>query len=292
VKPPPFDYCRAASIDEALGLLARHGGDAKLLAGGQSLMPALNFRLAAPAALIDLNAIDALSQVEAGADGGLAVGAMTRHRYFETSPLVAQRLPLLRHAMGSVAHVAIRNRGTIGGSLCHADPAAEWPALCLACDAEMLLQGPRGTRRLKADAFSVDLFATALAPDELLVRIVFAAWPGTRRWGFQEVARRRGDFAIVGVACLLDVEADGKCTGARIVAFGVGGRPVLLLDAAAALTGRRPQAGDVLDAARSARAAVDCRSDHHASADYRSELVQALTARAIDQALGREGAHG
>jgi len=292
VKPPVFDYHRAASIDEALALIAQHGGDAKLLAGGQSLMPALNFRLTAPAALIDLNAIECLTGVKETGNGDLIAGAMTRHRYFETSPLIERHLPLLRHAMGSVAHVAIRNRGTLGGSLCHADPSAEWPALCLACDAQMGLQGRGGTRWLKADAFFVDLFTTALAPDELLAQVVFPAWPQGRRWGFQEVARRRGDFAIVGVVCVMDVDEGGVCTWACIVVFGIGGRPVSLHEAAAELTGRKPQPSHVLSAARCAQSAADCRTDHHASADYRRELVQALTARAIDQALGRESVHG
>ena len=288
MKPPPFDYLAPTRVDEALALLEAHGDDARLLAGGQSLMPALNFRLASPSVLIDLNTVPDLAGTELDSDGNLVAGAMTRHRRFETSELVAQRLPLLRHAMASVAHVAIRNRGTIGGSLCHADPSAEWPALCLACDATMLLQSRRGTRSLDADAFSQGLFSTALASDEMLVRVVFPAWPQGRRWGFQEVARRRGDFAIAGVACVLDVDAADACTHARIVAFGVGDRPLLLAEAAARLTGGVPDAAAVREAARSARAAADCRSDHHASAAYRGELLQALTARAIAQALRQQ----
>ncbi|MEO6032395.1 MAG: xanthine dehydrogenase family protein subunit M [Burkholderiaceae bacterium] len=285
MKPPVFDYFSPASVDEALALLGEHGDNAKLLAGGQSLMPALNFRLAAPAALIDLNPLDALAGVQMAPDGRLVAGAMTRHRFFETSALIAQRLPLVHHAMASVAHVAIRNRGTIGGSLCYADPSAEWPALCLACDAEMVLQSSRGIRRLPAAEFSLSLFTTALAPTEMLVQVVFPAWPATRRWGFQEIARRHGDFAIVGIACLLDVEPSGVCTQARIVAFGVNDSPLLLRAAAAELTGRTPTERHVRNAALNARHVVECRSDHHASAQYRSELVQALTARALTQAL-------
>jgi carbon-monoxide dehydrogenase medium subunit len=287
MKPPPFDYFPAASVEGALALLGEHGASAKLLAGGQSLMPALNFRLAAPAALIDLNPIGGLSGVQVASDGRLVAGAMTRHRFFETSPLIQQRLPLIQHAMASVAHVAIRNRGTIGGSLCHADPSAEWPALCLACDAEMVLQSGTGMRRLKAEDFSLGLFTTALGATEILVQVIFPAWPGTRRWGFQEIARRHGDFAIVGVACVLDVDAGGICTDARIVVFGATDGPVLLPQAAAELTGRAPTDQHVRGAARCARDAIDCRSDQHASAEYRSELVQALTARAVNQALAR-----
>jgi len=294
LKPPVFDYVAAAGIDEALRLLEEHGDGARLLAGGQSLMPALNFRLAAPAVLIDLNTIPELARLEDSADGAVIAGAMTRHRTFETSPLIARRLPLVQHAMASVAHVAIRNRGTIGGSLCHADPSAEWPALCLACDAEMVLQSRRGTRHVGADRFSLGLFTTALEAGELLVQVAFPAWPATRRWGFQEVARRRGDFAIAGVACVVDIEDSGVCTNARIVVFGVADRPLLMPDAAAELTGRVPDADALRKAALGARSAVDCRSDHHASAEYRSELVQALTARALTQALNQKAStrHG
>lgn len=294
MKPPVFDYFSPASIGEALTLITEHGDGAKLLAGGQSLMPALNFRLAAPTALIDLNPIGALSGVQVASDERLVAGAMTRHRFFETSALIRQHLPLVQHAMASVAHVAIRNRGTIGGSLCHADPAAEWPALCLACDAEMVLQSGSGMRRIEAEDFSRGLFTTALGSAEILVQVVFPAWPGTRRWGFQEIARRHGDFALVGVACVLDVDAGGLCTDARIVVFGATDAPVLLREAAAELTGHSPADSHVRSAARCARGAIDCRSDQHASADYRSELVQALTARAIIQALnqGNQLCHG
>ena len=287
MKPPVFDYFSPGSVEDALTLLGEHGAGAKLLAGGQSLMPALNFRLAAPAALIDLNPIAALSGVHVAPDGRVLAGAMARHRFFETSPLIRQRLPLVRHAMASVAHVAIRNRGTIGGSLCHADPSAEWPALCLACDAQMVLQSGGGSRRMRAEDFALGLFTTALAANEILVQVVFPAWPATRCWGFQEIARRHGDFAIVGVACVLDVDTGGICAGARIVVFGATDIPVLLQAAAAELTGRAPTANHVCSAARCARGAIDCRSDHHASADYRSELVEALTARAITQALNQ-----
>lgn len=290
MKPPAFDYFAPASIEHALALLDEHGDGAKLLAGGQSLMPALNFRLAAPSVLVDLNAISALADVEAASDGRLVAGAMTRHRFFESSDLVAQRLPLVRHAMASVAHVAIRNRGTIGGSLSHADPSAEWPALCLVCEAEMVVRGASGVRRVRAEDFSLGMFTTALAPAEILVEIAFPAWPATRRWGFQEVARRRGDFAIVGVACVLDLEDDGRCRHARIVVFGAGDGAMLVPEAADALVGRLPTGDDAWRAARAARSGIACRSDQHASAAYRSELVEALTGRALLQALrGSEG---
>jgi CO/xanthine dehydrogenase FAD-binding subunit len=285
LKPPAFEYAAATSVDEAVALLQAHGEDARLLAGGQSLMPALNFRLASPTVLIDLNTVASLAGASTDAEGRLIAGAMTRHRFFETSELIARRWPLLHHAMASVAHVAIRNRGTLGGSLCHADPSAEWPALCLACDAQMVIRSRDGRRTVGAAEFSHGLFSTALVPGELLEQVVFPAWPSTRRWGFQEIARRRGDFAIAGIACLLDIEAEGVCSSARIVVFAVADRPMLLVDAAALLVGCVPDTQAIRTAAEQARSAVVCRSDHHASAEYRSELIQALTARALTQAL-------
>jgi CO/xanthine dehydrogenase FAD-binding subunit len=285
MKPPVFDYVAPTSIEQALRLLELHGEGARLLAGGQSLMAALNFRLAAPSVLIDLNGIDALAGVRLEADGRLVAGAMTRHRFFETSALIRERLPLVQRAMASVAHLAVRNRGTLGGSLCYSDPSAEWPALCLACDAQMVMQGTGGVRRLAARDFLLNLFTTALAPGEILTEVVFPAWPGRRRWGFQEVSRRKGDFAIVGVACVLDIDAEGLCEDARIVVFGATDSPALLPSAAAELTGRRPGDAELHRAARCAREAIECRSDPHASADYRSELVQGLATRALQQAL-------
>lgn len=285
MKPPAFEYAAATSVDHALALLQAHGEDARLLAGGQSLMPALNFRLSAPTALIDLNTVAMLAGVSTDAQGNLVAGAMTRHRYFETSEAVGRGWPLLRRAMASLAHVAIRNRGTIGGSLCQADPAAEWPALCLVCDARMRVRSRAGRREMGAGAFSQGLLSTALEPGELLEQIVFPSWPAIRRWGFAKVARRRGDFAIAGVACLLDVDTDGACVTARIVAFGVADGPVLLTDAAGTLVGRAAGSDAIRLAAKLARGAVACRADLHASAEYRAELVEALTARALAQAV-------
>lgn len=287
MKPPAFGYARATSVDDALALLEAHGESARFLAGGQSLMPALNFRLSSPSALIDLNPVAALKDVSIDARGNLVAGAMARHRFFETSEWVGRGWPLLQHAMSSVAHVAIRNRGTIGGSLCHADPSAEWPALCLVCDARMTIRSRSGRREIDAAAFSQGLFATALEPGELLEEIVFPAWPPMRRWGFEEVARRRGDFAIAGVTCLLDVDATGVCVAARIVVFGVSEGPVLLAEAAASLIGREADDAAIRRAAKQARGAVTCRADLHASAEYRAELVEALTARALSQAFAR-----
>jgi carbon-monoxide dehydrogenase medium subunit len=235
--------------------------------------------------LIDLNTVASLSGVSIDARGTLIAGAMTRHRFFETSESIARRWPLLHHAMAWVAHVAIRNRGTLGGSLCHADPSAEWPALCLACEARMSIRDRSSRRAVNAAEFSLGPFSTALAAGELLEHVEFPAWPPTRRWGFQEIARRRGDFAIAGIACVLDLEADRVCSAARIAVFGVADRPTLLVDTAAMLVGSVLDERSIRRAAERARGDVDCRSDHHASAQYRSELVEALTARALTQAL-------
>jgi len=287
MKPPAFDYVRAHDVAHAVSLLAAHGGHAIPLAGGQSLMPALNFRLASPAVLVDLNGIVELGACTVDADGSLVAGATTRHRHVETSAVVARGWPLLAHAMGSVAHVAIRNRGTIGGSLCHADPSAEWPALCMACDARLELQGPQAMRHVAAADFMQGLFTTAREADELLVRVRFPAWPSRRRWGFREVAPRRGDFAIAGTACTIDVDAGGTCTDARVVVFGVADGPVRATASEAALRGRRPDADAIRAAAGLAHDGLDARSDQHAGAAYRLELVRTLTARALDDALAR-----
>ncbi|HUP07896.1 MAG TPA: xanthine dehydrogenase family protein subunit M [Caldimonas sp.] len=286
MKPPAFDYVRAHDVAHAVSLLAAHGADATPLAGGQSLMPALNFRLASPALLVDLNAIGELSACAVDDDGSLLIGATARHRHVETSSTVARGWPLLAHAMGSVAHVAIRNRGTIGGSLCHADPSAEWPALCIACEAHIELRSARGTRDVAAADFMSGLFTTVRASDELLVRVRFPRWPATRRWGFREVARRRGDFAIAGTACTVDVDAAGACTDARVVVFGVADGPVRASASEAALRGRRPDAAAIRAAAVAALTGLEPRSDAHASSAYRLELVRTLTARALGDALG------
>ena len=197
MKPPRFDYHAPASIDDAVALLARYGGDAKVLAGGQSLMPMLNFRLARPAALVDVNRIAALAYVRED-NGTVAFGAMTRQRTIEFSPVVARRLPLLLEATRWVGHLPIRSRGTIGGSIAHADPSAEYPAVLTALDGEVVAQGPRGRRTLKAEELFETYLTTRLAPDELLVEVRLPATPAGAGHAFEEFARRHGDFAIVG----------------------------------------------------------------------------------------------
>lgn len=284
MKPAAFDYRAPESLDEALALLAANP-EAKLLAGGQSLVPVLNFRLAAPPLLVDLRRIAELGRVAFDPDGGLTVGAMTRHRVFETDARVRAAQPLAAAAVPFIAHVAIRNRGTIGGSLCHADPAAEWPAVALACGAAMTIVGPAATRAVAADEFFTGLFETAVRPGEILTAVRFPAWQAGHRHGFVEVSRRHGDFALVGVAVAVDLDGQGAVTDARIAVFGAGDTPVLAREAALTLVGRRGTDA-AREAGRAARARIPTRSDHHASADYRAELVEVLVRRALEQALG------
>lgn len=283
MKPQKFDYVRATSVDQALAQLAT--GQAQLLAGGQSLAPSLALRMASPERLVDLNGIAGLRGLSLSGQGELIAGAMTRHRDFERSALPHGALPFLRQAMAGVAHVSIRNRGTIGGSLAHADPAADWPALCVACGAGMQLRSLQGTRSVKAEDFGVGLFETALVPGEMLVAIHFPAWPAGRRFGLQKMARRLGDFAIVGVTCIVDTDAQGRCTAARIVLQGVSDKPVLALGAQALLIGQTPSPELLKAAGQAAQDGLSPGSDLHASSEYRLELVTALTRRALEQAF-------
>jgi carbon-monoxide dehydrogenase medium subunit len=288
MKPAPFAYFAPASADEALALLAEHGYDAKLLAGGQSLIPTMNFRLAQPGVLIDLNRVAELFFLDATADGGLAIGAMTRQRTVERSALAAERAPLLHATMPWIAHVQIRNRGTIGGSLAHADPAAELPAVAVALDAQIGIRSARGTRWTSARDFFVGLFATDLGPDELLAEIRVPPLPPRSGWGFAEFARRAGDYAIAGCAAVLTLDAQGACRDARLVFLSVGEGPVVAAQAQAALLGEPPTAERIAQAARAAaHDEIDPLGDIHASAAYRRHLAEVLARRVLTQAAER-----
>ena len=287
MKPAPFDYFTPATVDEALALLVEHGGDAKPLAGGQSLIPAMNFRLARPAVLVDLNRIAELAYVRAESDG-LAVGAMTRQRAVERSEVVARAAPLLAETMPSIAHPQIRNRGTMGGSIVHADPSAELPAVMLALEARFRAKSPTGERSIAAGEFFRGMLETALAPGELLVEITVPPLPASSGTAFLEMARRHGDYALVGVAAVVTLDAPGRCTAARIGLLSVGDGPVLATEAAKLLAGQAPSE-DLVRAAGDAAATrdVDPPSDIHASAAYRRQLVAVLTRRALARAFER-----
>jgi carbon-monoxide dehydrogenase medium subunit len=285
VKPPVFAYYRPGTVDEALALLAEHG-DAKPLAGGQSLVPAMNFRLSQPAVLVDLNRLDTLAGITPS-DGRLRIGAMSRQRAVETSPLVAASAPLLAETMPFVAHPQIRNRGTMGGSLAHADPAAELPAVMVALEAGLVLRSRAGEREVPAEQFFTGLFATALQPGELVAAIELPALPGRTGWAFVEVARRHGDYALVGVAALVTLDEAGRCARARIALLSVGEGPVLAAKAAALLAGQQPTTQAIRAAADAVDSEIDPPSDIHASASYRRQLARVLTMRALTTATSR-----
>jgi CO/xanthine dehydrogenase FAD-binding subunit len=295
MKPAAFDYHRPASRKEALALLADHGGDAKPLAGGQSLIPAMNFRLAMPAVLVDLNAVADLSHI-ARRGNELRIGAMTRHRTVERSEDVRMAAPLLHEAMPFIAHAAIRTRGTIGGSLAHADPAAELPAVMIALGARIRLESVRGSREVAAADFFTGLFSTALEAGELVTEIGIPVTQVTGiRTGtaFEEFSRRHGDFALAGVATRVAVDDRGRCTLARVALFGVGDRPMLAAGCARMLKGQSPSAEGIRAAAdAAARDDIDPTSDIHASSRYRRHLAGVLTRRALERAFARAHTEG
>lgn len=287
MKPAPFEYHRPRSLDEALALLAQHAGDAKPLAGGQSLIPAMNFRLATPAVLVDLNALDELAYITNG-NGDLRIGGMTRQRAVERSAEIAKGAPLLNETMPFIAHPAIRNRGTIGGSLAHADPAAELPAVMLALNARFDLRSQNGSRSVQAADFFTGLFSTALESGELLTGIVIPRAQKKTGYAFQEISRRHGDFALVGVAAIVELDEQGRCANARIALLSVGDRPMLAETAAAILKEQMPSADAIRAAAEAAATEdIDPPSDIHASSKYRRQLASVLTRRVLEHAFSR-----
>jgi aerobic carbon-monoxide dehydrogenase medium subunit len=289
MKPPRFEYHAPTTVEEALRLLTRYQGDAKVLAGGQSLMPLLNFRLLRPVALIDLNRIAALSYI-GEVDGQVRLGAMTRQRAVEFSPVVRRRLPLLAEATRWVGHLPIRTRGTIGGSIAHADPAAEYPAVLTALEGEVVARGPRGERTLRpADLFQTYL-TTSLEPEEILTEVRLPAMPAGAGYAFEEFARRHGDFALVGIAALVVTEGR-RVARARLATAGASPIPVRLRAAEQIL--ERDGLNDETIAAAAAKAGelVAPDSDIHASADYRRHLTGVLTGRALKRARARMEVH-
>ena len=284
MKPASFDYARASGVDEATAMLAEHGGEAKLLAGGQSLVPMLNFRLVDAPMFIDINRIEGLSDIEETGDGGLRIGALARHYALETSVTVRERFPVLNAAMKHVAHLAIRNRGTIGGSLSHADPAAELPAVSLLLDARIEISGPSSARAVPAGDFFLAPLTTALRRDEMVTAVSLPVLPAGSGWGFEEVARRRGDFAVAAAAAIIALDG-GRISAARIALAGVHPTPLRATEAEALLTGAEPGPELIAAAAASSRDAVEPADDLHGSADYRRHLTQVLTRRALAAAV-------
>jgi carbon-monoxide dehydrogenase medium subunit len=283
MKLPAFEYAAPTSVGEAVRLLAANPG-AKALAGGQSLIPALAFRLGAPPLLVDLRKLDELTGISIGADG-VRLGARVRWRDIEDDERLRAAHPMLVAAVKHVAHYQVRNRGTVGGSLAHADPAAELPGVAVACDAQIVVTGPRGSRTIAAGDFFTGALSTALADDELIVELQLPAWPRERRWAFEEFARRRGDFALAGVASYYDVGAHGEAYDAHIAVIGACQRPHRVPAAEALLNGRRLDAEAVARAVRAFEAALEPPGDLHASAAYRRALAGTLLERALMRTL-------
>lgn len=284
MKPPLLDYRSPSSLDEALALRSEYAYDSVVLAGGQSLMPMLNLRLARPEVLIDLGRVAELAAISE-LNGGVSLGAMARQRSAERSELIRERAPLVQQALGHVGHPTIRNRGTIGGSVAHSDPAAELPAVCVALDAEFVARGVAGERTIAADDFAVGFMTTALAPDELLVEVRIPASAATFRTAFIEIARRHGDFALVGVAAAIALDEDGLINDARLVFTGVGLMPVRAREAEASLLGTSGDSAALATAADRVTGELQPRTDGHASGDYRRRVAGVLTRRALAEAM-------
>lgn len=284
MKPPPFSYHRPQTLPDALEMLATLE-DAKLLAGGQSLMPMMNFRYVMPANLIDLNRIPELSGIEARGDA-LMIGAMTRQRDLELSPLIRARCPLLHEALRNVGHVQTRNRGTIGGSLSHLDPAAELPTVLRAMDATLRVRSRRGDRDVAMADWAMGFMTPNIEPDELLAAVTIPLWPEGHGYAFTEFARRHGDFAMAGAAVLLALDARGAVARAAIALTGVDTGPVRLGDAEAMLLGQMPDDARIAAAAETA-SAVPGLDDVHASKEYRRKLAVVMTRRALLAARAR-----
>jgi carbon-monoxide dehydrogenase medium subunit len=280
MKPAPFKYIAARSLDQALALKAEYGDEARFLAGGQSLVPALNFRLSQPAVLIDINPLTQCAGMISDA-GKVRIGALTRYREIERDPAVPQTLPLIHEALPHIAHPQIRNRGTIGGNVAHADPASELPAIVLALAGRLHAQSQRGERWIAASEFFVGALTNTLAGDEMLTEVELPAAVSRSGACFMEVARRRGDFALAGVACTVQLDADGRCREARIALCNAGDTPILAAAAGRSLAGEPIDAAAIDQAADLVQGAIDPGGNVHASAEFQRHLAGVLTRRAL-----------
>lgn len=288
MKPPPFEYYAPTTVEEALAHLAKHGYDAKPLAGGQSLIPMMNFRLAQPSVLVDLNNISELSYIRPDENGGALVGATTRHKTVGNDTLIEKQNPLVHHAIPNIGTPQVRTRGTFGGSLSHADPSAELVAISVALNAQLKIRSQKNERLVPAGEFFIGSFTSALEPDELLVEIQLPRLSERSGWSLMEVARRHNDFALVGVAAVVSVDQDGNCESARMVFLSAGDRPMEAHQAASILKGQKPTAEVILAASEKASSSdIDPGGDIHATAEFRRHLANVLTRRALDEAFKR-----
>lgn len=288
MKPPPFDYHAPSDLSEALDLLSEHGFDAKILAGGQSLIPMMNFRLTQPSVLIDINNISELSFINPKRDGGLLIGAMARHKHVEHSELVAERAPLIHETMPQIATVQIRSRGTFGGSIAHADPAAELAAVSIALNCSFKLMSKKGERWVDAHEFFLGMFTTSLEPEEILAEVGIPKMPPGAGWALEEIARRPHDFSLVGVAAVVTLNGGEECQDAKIVFMSVGETPMEAHKAQSSLVGQKVSPEVIQEAAHMAASEdIDPGSDIHATADFRRHLAEVLTRRAVLKACER-----
>lgn len=289
MKPAPFEYHAPTTLEQALDLMSQHAGEAKILAGGQSLVPAMNFRIVQPSLLIDLNQVAELSYIREDADV-MRIGAMTRERHLEFDASIAKRIPLLHEAAPNIAHPQIRNRGTIGGSIVNADPAAELPVLMLALSARLKAKNISGERWINAQDFFVGMFTTALEPDEILVEIELPFMPPHTGWSFMEVAPRAGDYALMGVAALVTLDSAGKCNDAKLVYLNAGDGPVDAKQAAQLLHGETITEKMIDEAAEFAsQKEINPFGNIHTSIEFQRHLANVLTKNALKQAIQRAG---
>jgi aerobic carbon-monoxide dehydrogenase medium subunit len=291
LKPGRFEYHAPDTLDEVVALLGERGDEAKVLAGGQSLIPLLALRLAAPSVVVDINRVEELDYLTDN-DNQLKIGALTRHRAIERLDGLLDRCAMVGDAIQLVGHVAIRNRGTVLGSIAHADPAAEWPALALALDAEFDVRGPQGVRTIPADSFFVSFLTTTLQPDEVVTEMRCRTPEGTTGSSFLELSRRHGDFAVAGVGAVIGSSARGEISDARIVLIGVGETAVRAREAEQALVGAEPGTGAFEEAADIVARSIEPSGDVHGSSEYRRAVSRVLTRRALASAANRTNGGG
>lgn len=286
MKPAPFDYFAPDNIPEVLALLEEHGDDAKILAGGQSLVPMMNLRLVRPKVVVDINHVAGLSYIRQN-NGHLRIGAMTRHRDVERSPLVERLNGLLSDGIRYIGHSAIRSRGTVGGSIVHADPTAELPLMLAALDGQVRVVGPRGNRTIRWDELFLSYFTTSIEPGEICEEVEMPVLPPSAGWGFEEFTHRAGDFAIVAVAAIVQIDDQRRSTVAKVAVAGAGATPVRVRTAEQFLTGQLLSEPVLREAARIVSREVEPESDLHASDAFRRHLAGTLAARALGRALNR-----